>query len=271
MTSWVRFRHNDCAGFGPLESRAAAVHDSDMFSNPVQTGASFDLAEVELLAPCEPTKMIGLWNNYHAAAEKNDWAIPEQPLYFFKPPSCFLAPGRPIVRSTSCAGLVIYQGELGVVVGRRCVSVAESEAADHIFGFTCVNDVTALGLLREDPSFPQWSRAKSFDTFGPFGPVIATGLDARDLEVRSFLNGRERQDYAVSDTIFSPEELLSLLSRDMTLEPDDIIACGTSVGALPMRPGATIEVSTDGIGALRNDFVDVSSASPTRSVPQDFR
>jgi 2-keto-4-pentenoate hydratase/2-oxohepta-3-ene-1,7-dioic acid hydratase in catechol pathway len=256
MASWVRFTHSSGVGFGTLDADTVTIYDGDMFSDPVRTGASVDLSELELLAPCEPTKMIGLWNNFHAAAEKNCWAIPEQPLYFFKPPSCFLAPDRPIERPASYEGRVIYEGELGIVIGRRCVNVAASEAEDHIFGYTCVNDVTALGLLNEDLSFAHWSRAKSFDTFGPFGPVIAAGLDAQGLEVRTFLNGRERQNYPVSDMIFSPQELLTLLSRDMTLEPGDIISCGTSVGALPMKPGATVEVSIDGIGVLRNEFVD---------------
>ena len=190
MTLWVRFKRGEGSGFGTLDGSTVSIYEGDMFSDPAATEASVDLTDVELLAPCEPTKMIGLWNNFHAAAEKNGWAIPERPLYFFKPPSCFLAPGHAIVRPASYAGRILYEGELGVVISRRCVNISEDDAEEHIFGYTCVNDVTALQLLDEDPSFPQWCRAKSFDTFGPFGPVIATGLDVRGLDVRTLLNDR---------------------------------------------------------------------------------
>jgi 2-keto-4-pentenoate hydratase/2-oxohepta-3-ene-1,7-dioic acid hydratase in catechol pathway len=118
-----------------------------------------------------------------------------------------------------------------------------------------VNDVTALELINRDPAFAQWTRAKSFDSFGPFGPVIATGLDPATLTVRTLVGGRERQNFPVSDMIFSPAQLVSRLSREMTLEPGDLISCGTSVGVLPMRPGHVVEVAIEGIGTLRNEYV----------------
>jgi 2-keto-4-pentenoate hydratase/2-oxohepta-3-ene-1,7-dioic acid hydratase in catechol pathway len=150
---------------------------------------------------------------------------------------------------------VVYEGELGVVVGARIKSATIAEAAAAIFGYTCVNDVTAFELIHEDASFEQWTRAKSFDGFAPFGPVIATGVDAAGLVVRTLLNGRERQNYPVSDMIFTPAEIVSRLSQDMTLEPGDVIACGTTtVGIAPMRPGAVVEVAIDGVGVLRNVF-----------------
>ena len=113
--------------------------------------------------------------------------------------------------------------------------------------------VLVADLLQADPSFPQWARAKSCDTFGPCGPAIATGLDWSALTVRTLLNGRERQSYPASDMILPPARIVSLLSREMTLEPGDLIASGTSIGALPMRPGMTVEVVIDGIGTLRNE------------------
>jgi 2-keto-4-pentenoate hydratase/2-oxohepta-3-ene-1,7-dioic acid hydratase in catechol pathway len=132
--------------------------------------------------------------------------------------------------------------------------VPEADAAAHVFGYTCINDVTALDLLAADPSFPQWTRAKGFDGFAPVGPVIATGIDPAGLVVRTLVNGRERQNYPVADMIFPPAKLVSLISRDLTLEPGDVIACGTSLGVLPMRPGTTVEVAIDGIGTLKNVF-----------------
>jgi 2-keto-4-pentenoate hydratase/2-oxohepta-3-ene-1,7-dioic acid hydratase in catechol pathway len=118
-----------------------------------------------------------------------------------------------------------------------------------------VNDVTAFELIHEDASFEQWTRAKSFDGFAPFGPVIATGIDAAGLIVRTLLNGRERQNYPVADMFFTPAEIVARISQDMTLEPGDVIACGTTtVGIAPLRPGAVVEVAIDGVGVLRNVF-----------------
>jgi 2-keto-4-pentenoate hydratase/2-oxohepta-3-ene-1,7-dioic acid hydratase in catechol pathway len=148
----------------------------------------------------------------------------------------------------------VYEGELGIVIGHECCRAGEAEAEAAIFGYTCVNDVTALDLLQADPSFPQWARAKGCDTFGPVGPAIATGLDPAALTVRTLLNGRERQGYPVADMILPPRRIVSLLSQEMTLHPGDLIACGTSIGVLPMRPGMEVSVVIEGIGALTNRF-----------------
>jgi 2-keto-4-pentenoate hydratase/2-oxohepta-3-ene-1,7-dioic acid hydratase in catechol pathway len=149
---------------------------------------------------------------------------------------------------------VAYEGELGIVIGKACTAVPAEQAAAHIFGYTCVNDVTALELLHRDPSFPQWTRAKNFDGFGVFGPVVATDIDPLGLVVRTLVNGRERQNYRVDDMIFPPAELVSRLSQDMTLMPGDVIACGTSLGVLPMKAGTVVEVAIDGIGVLKNRY-----------------
>ena len=132
---------------------------------------------------------------------------------------------------------------------------SEAEAADAIFGYTCINDVTAADLINKNPTFAQWVRAKSFDTFGVFGPVVATGLDPMTLTIKTMLNGEERQNYPVSDMYFPPVTLVALISRDMTLEPGDVIACGTSVGVGVMKePKNVVEVIIDGIGTLSNRF-----------------
>src|SRR5205814_6306602 len=140
----------------------------------------------------------------------------------------------------SYAGKVVYEGELGIVIGKRCSAVAEADAGRCIFGYTCINDVTAIEIITRDPGFAQWTRAKSFDSFGVFGPVIATGVDPAKLVVKTILNGQERQNYPLSDIIFPPARLVSLVSHDMTLEPGDVIACGTSVGVGSMKPGSVI-------------------------------
>jgi 2-keto-4-pentenoate hydratase/2-oxohepta-3-ene-1,7-dioic acid hydratase in catechol pathway len=198
--------------------------------------------------------MVGLWNNFRERAAKEGLQRPAHPPYFLKSANSYATHGEAIRRPAGYAGQVVFEAELGIVIGRRARGVAVADAPSVIFGYTCVNDVTARDLLRLDPAFVHWTRAKGFDTFGVFGPAIATGLDPAGLRVRALLSGVEKQDYAVSDMFFSPSEIVSLLSGDMTLEPGDLIACGTSVGAGPMQDGDTVEVLIEGVGRLANVF-----------------
>ena len=188
-------------------------------------------------------------------ASKQNLAIPLEPLYFIKAASSYCAQGQAVICPPNYDGRVVYEGELGLVIGKSCKNAGPDEALAAIFGVTCVNDVTALDLLNRDASFAQWTCAKSFDTFGVFGPVIATGLDLNALTVKTLVNGRERQNYPCSDMIFSPAQIVSALSKEMTLRPGDLIACGTSLGVLPMKPDTVVEVVIDGIGVLRNTFM----------------
>ncbi|HTP49179.1 MAG TPA: fumarylacetoacetate hydrolase family protein [Anaeromyxobacteraceae bacterium] len=252
MALWARIEQGGAVRFGAVEGDVLRLHEGDLFENPRATGEVVPLAGARLLTPVAPQKLIGLVTNFRAGVEKAGGAVPAEPLYFLKSPSSYLAPGEPIRLPPADVGKVIYEGELGVVIGRRARDVAETDADRHIFGYTCVNDVTALDLIGRDPSYPQWTRAKSFDTFGPFGPFVATGVDPAGLSVRTLLKGKVRQDYPVSDMIFAPRALVSRLSRDMTLLPGDVIACGTSVGIGVLRPGSEVEVVIDGVGALRN-------------------
>jgi len=255
MTKWVRFRADGAIGFGTIAQSDIAVHDGEMFGANKPTGQTLQLGDVELLAPCAPAKIIGLWNNFHALAAKLNQSVPPEPLYFLKATTSVAAHGAVVDRPASYDGKVVYEGELGVVIGKECRGVSEADAASHIFGYTCVNDITAADILNRDPSFPQWSRAKSFDGFGPFGPAIVTGLDPATLSIRTILNGAERQNYPVADMIFSPARLVSLISRDMTLEPGDLICCGTSVGVGVMKePVNSVTIAIEGIGELHNEF-----------------
>jgi 2-keto-4-pentenoate hydratase/2-oxohepta-3-ene-1,7-dioic acid hydratase in catechol pathway len=256
MAQWLRFEHNGRQGFGTLRDGAIQLYDGLMFDSPNPTPDVVPFSDVRLRTPCDPSKMICLWNNFHELAAKLGSAAPDEPLYLLKAPSAFVAHGDTIHRPKSYAGKVVYEGELGIVIGRRCSYVSETEAPDYIFGYACVNDVTAADLIGKNPAFPQWTRAKSFDGFGAFGPVIATGLDPMTLRVRTVLDGQERQNYPVADMIFPPARLVSLLSQDMTLLPGDVIACGTSIGVGTMKnPTNTVEVSIEGVGTLSNIFV----------------
>jgi 2-keto-4-pentenoate hydratase/2-oxohepta-3-ene-1,7-dioic acid hydratase in catechol pathway len=255
MTAWVRFRHHDHTCFGTLDEGEIAVHHGDMFGSAKPTGQYLKLADVELLAPCVPSKMVALWNNFHALAAKLNSPEPEEPLYFLKATSSIAAPGAAVRKPPSYDGKVVYEGELGIVIGKTCAAISPDQADGFIFGYTCVNDITAADILNRDATFAQWTRAKSFDGFGPFGPAIATGLHAGALRVRTILNGAERQNYPVADMIFSPQQLVSLISHDMTLLPGDLICCGTSVGVGVMKESInTVTIVIDGIGELHNEF-----------------
>jgi len=253
---WIRFLHLDTVRFGTIEGDKIRVFKGDMFDNPQRTEIAIRLAEATLLTPVVPGKVLALWNNYHALGRKLGLAPPAEPLYLMKPATSCLAPGGTIrkPRMAENGAKVAFEGELAIVIGATCSGVTVESAPDHIFGYTCANDVTVNEIIGRDPSFPQWVRAKGFDTFCPFGPVVATGLNPAMLVVRTILNGEVRQDYPVNDMVFSAAELVSRISQDMTLEPGDLILCGTSIGVGSMRPGSTIDVEIDGIGTLSNRY-----------------
>jgi 2-keto-4-pentenoate hydratase/2-oxohepta-3-ene-1,7-dioic acid hydratase in catechol pathway len=254
MPHWVRIIHEGRECFGTVEDETVRLHEGDMLANPRPTGQSIPLAAARLLTPTTPSKMVALVDNYRALVTKLNHPVPSEPLYFLKANNSFLAGGETIRVPKSYAGKVVYEGELGIVIGKRCSAVSETDAASFIFGYTCINDVTAIDIFSRDPGFAQWTRAKGFDTFGVFGPVIATDVDPAKLAVKTILNGQERQNYPLTDIIFAPGRLVSLVSQDMTLEPGDVIACGTSVGVGSMKPGSTVSVVIDGIGTLTNHF-----------------
>ncbi len=255
MAHWIRFDAAGNEGFGTLDGNTISVHAGDMFGANAPTGATLALDKVRVLTPCRPTKMIALWNNYGQLAAKLGTTKPDHPLYLLKAPTSFLAHGEPIRRPAAYAGKIVYEGELAIVIGKRVSNASVPEAAAAIFGYTCTNDVTAADIISETPSFAQWVRAKSFDTFGVFGPVIATGIDPLASSVRTVLNGAERQNYPLSDMFYPPAEIVARISGDMTLEPGDIICCGTSVGVGVMKDASNrIEISIDGIGTLSNPF-----------------
>jgi 2-keto-4-pentenoate hydratase/2-oxohepta-3-ene-1,7-dioic acid hydratase in catechol pathway len=250
---WVRFMHADAIRFGTLEEGSIRVYHGDMFASPTASELVLRLDDVRLLMPAQPSKIIALWNNFRALGQKLNLAVPAEPLYLIKAPNSYLDPGATITKP-ACDGKVVFEGELGIVIGKRCKGVSEAEAMHHVFGYTCANDVTVVDILQRDPSFAQWVRAKGFDTFCPFGPAIATGLDPATLVVKTTLNGELRQDYPISDMLFSVAQLVSLISQDMTLNPGDIILCGTSVGVGSMKPGSSIEIEIAGIGKLHNRY-----------------
>ncbi|NML17885.1 fumarylacetoacetate hydrolase family protein [Azohydromonas caseinilytica] len=250
---WIRYEHDGRAGFGRLDGERVHEHQGDLFARHEPTGRSFALSELRLLAPTQPSKVVAMWNNFGALRARLGLGLPEEPLYLLKSPNSWCASGD-AVAVPRCGGKVVFEGELGIVIGRRCSGVSEAQALEHVFGYTCANDVTQAEILNRDASFAQWTRAKGFDTFCPMGPAIATGLDPQTLRVRTLLDGQVRQDYPISDMTFPVPRLVSLISQDMTLLPGDVILCGTSVGVGSMKPGSLVEVEIEGIGRLSNRF-----------------
>ncbi len=242
MMRWVVWLEDGSIRFGSVDGEKVQPYCGDIFDAPESDGSALPLVALALVAPVRPRNFIGLWNNFCALADKQGNAKPDFPLYFLKAPSSIIGPDATITPPATYTGKTLYEGELGIVIGRDRT----------IFGYTIVNDVTALDVLTADPSFPQWARAKSFASFGPVGPCIVTGIDLATARVRVALNGRVRQDYPLADMIIPPARIVELIGQEIALHPGDIIACGTSLGALPMRPGMVVEVSIDGIGTLRN-------------------
>ena len=253
---WMRYQHEGLDGFGPLQGDCVQPYQCDKFGAHEAAGAPLPLASLVWRTPCAPGKMLALWNNFHAAAAKNKWTSPADPLYFVKTPNSYAPHAQPVLKPVGYQGRVLFEGELLIVIGRQTCRVSPQDAPDHVFGYTCANDVTAFDLLSADPAFPQWTRAKGFDGFGVFGPVIDTDFDPTrpGVAVHTFVAGQERQNYTVADMFFSPAELVSRISHDMKLQAGDVILCGTSVGAGSLKPGQRVEVVIDGTGTLSNVY-----------------
>jgi 2-keto-4-pentenoate hydratase/2-oxohepta-3-ene-1,7-dioic acid hydratase in catechol pathway len=213
------------------------------------------LDSVRLLAPVTPSKIVCIGRNYREHAKELDHAVPTEPLIFLKPPSAGLAPGDSILRPVSLSQRVDHEGELGVVIGKRCRQLSESDGVrEFILGYTCVNDVTARDLQNKDG---QWSRAKGFDTFCPIGPVVVSDLDPwAGIRVQTRVNGGLRQDGTTADFIFPLDVVMRYISQVMTLEPGDVIATGTPAGVSPLQAGDVVEISVEGVGTLRNPVAD---------------
>lgn len=198
-----------------------------------------------------PSKIIGIGVNYRAHAVEMGKPLPDEPLMFLMPRSALLPEGFPIERPTEYER-VDYEGELGIVIGRRARRVSAENALDFVLGYTCINDVTVRDLQKKDG---QWTRAKGFDTFCPLGPAIVSGLDPSNLRLVTRVNGQVRQDSSTSDMIFDVPALIAFVSAHMTLEVGDVISTGTPSGVGNLEPGDVVEVEIEGVGVLRNPVI----------------
>lgn len=227
---------------------------SRLKSGPIEfrlDGSCYDLEDVRLLSPVRPSKIVAVGLNYRSHAEETMMQLPASPLIFLKPSTAVVGPEEDIVLPRS-SRRVDYEGELGVVIGRKAKDVPREQAAEYVLGYTCVNDVSERHFQKVDG---QWARAKGFDTFAPIGPWIETDVDFTGGWLTTKLNGEVRQSACLCDLIFGVPELVEFVSGVMTLLPGDVISTGTPAGIGPMKAGDVVEVTIDGIGTLRNRAV----------------
>ena len=244
----ARYRFKDDIAYGLIEGEEIREVRGDVFGEFNVGSQVRRLKDVDLLAPCVPEKIVAVGLNYRDHAEEVGAKIPDVPLLFLKPPTAVIGPGEKIIYPRM-SSQVDYEGELGVVIAKMSRDITPESARDHILGYVCFNDVTARDLQKKDI---QWTRAKGFDTFAPLGPWIITDLDPRHLKLDTFLNGELKQSSNTVNLIFNCYQLVSFISKIMTLMPGDVIATGTPSGIGPMKVGDRVDVVIEGIGTLTN-------------------
>ncbi len=263
---YCRFEVNGQAHYGLVETIAGAdsitrlllvPRDTDHWQVEDFSSKRVDhvlLTEAVLLAPVQPSKIVCIGRNYREHAAELGHDVPPEPLIFLKPPSSLLAPGQNIMRP-KISVRVDHEGELGVVIGKRCRSLhPEEDVRPYVLGYTCVNDVTARDLQNKDG---QWTRSKGFDTFCPVGPIVSDELDPwPGVAVGTRVNGEARQQGNTRDFIFPLDVVIRHISQVMTLLPGDLIATGTPKGVGPLQAGDVVEVTVQGVGTLRNPVAD---------------
>jgi 2-keto-4-pentenoate hydratase/2-oxohepta-3-ene-1,7-dioic acid hydratase in catechol pathway len=235
--------------YGFLEADCVREINGLPWSGWVEGHTSWDLKNIRLLAPCEPSKIVCVGRNYAAHAAELGNELPKEPMIFLKPPSSIIGPDDPILLP-QVSNRIEHEGELGVIIGKKCAPLSDdSDPLSYVLGYTCINDVTARDLQKADVQF---TRAKGFDTFCPVGPHIETHLDPHDVLVECRVNGQSRQSGSTSLMTFSVAFIIRYISRIMTLLPGDLLATGTPAGVGPLVHNDAVEVSVAGIGVLRN-------------------
>jgi len=246
----VRFDTGDGrARYGVYERGELYELDGDVYGEFSVSTRAHDPHSISILPPSAPTKIIGIGLNYRDHAAEMGRELPEEPRLFIKPSTAIIGHGGVIKYPSHMSSRVDYEGELALIIRKEARDVSPENAGDYILGYTCLNDVTARDLQAKDIQF---TRAKGFDTFAPAGPVIETEIDPSNLEISTYLNGERKQHSRTSELIFGVPELVSFVSKVMTLLPGDIISTGTPSGISPMKIGDMVEVEIEGIGRLTN-------------------
>lgn len=252
----ARYRHEDRIQFGKVEDRMLRMLEGDIFGEFNETKTLVPISEVTILTPTVPTKIVCVGQNYRGHIQELGVPIPKEPVIFLKPPSCLISNGEAIVYPVF-ANRVDYEGELAVIIKEKMTRVSEDQALTHVLGFSCFNDITEREMAGRDPFL--LTLAKSFDTFGAFGPYVVTDLDPNHLELKTYLNGRLMQQDNTQNCVFSVSRILSFITRHITLYPGDVVITGTPKGIAPMKSGDVVEVTIEGIGNLKNPVVGAKS------------
>lgn len=248
----ARCEHNGRVFHGSIKDDRIVELSGSIFDQPQETGQSLALDQVRLLYPIEPSKIVCVGQNYRGHIAELGVPIPKEPVVFLKPPSCLIGPNEGIIWPTGMER-VDYEGELAVVIGRTISRAAPEEALAGVLGCSCFNDVTERAMVGRDPFL--LSLAKGFDTFGCFGPWLVTGLAPDHLAIETRLNGEVMQSDNTENCVFSVGDVLSFISRYITLNPGDVVITGTPKGIAPMKPGDVVEVEVEGVGRLTNSVV----------------
>jgi 2-keto-4-pentenoate hydratase/2-oxohepta-3-ene-1,7-dioic acid hydratase in catechol pathway len=243
---FIRYAYQGAIAYGTLDGDAIHELEGNFMAESGPTGRTLWLAEVRLLAPVEPSKIIAVGLNYRS--HLGDRPAPSYPGLFSKFPTTIIGPEDSIIIPPGAQD-VHYEGEMVVVIGKPAKNVSEAEAPGYVFGVTAGNDVSERQWQKGDL---QWFRAKGSDTFGPLGPVVAQGLNYNDLQLTTRLNGEVRQSQRTSDLIFPVAKIVSYVSQFVTLFPGDLIFTGTPGSTQAMKPGDAVEVELEGVGVLRN-------------------
>ena len=244
----TRFIYKQKENWGIIKGDTIRIIRESPFKRIRLIEKTIPLKKVKLLAPAEPTKIVLVGLNYKDHAKELKMRIPKEPIIFLKPPTALIAHREKIIYPSGSRRLD-YEAELAVVIKKKAKNISFKKVKNYILGYTCLNDVTARDLQKRDI---QWTRAKSFDTFCPCGPYLETDVNPSNLRIKAYLNGKLKQDSSTSNFIFSVEEIVSFISKIMTLNPGDIISTGTPPGVGPMKIGDAIDIVIDGIGCLSN-------------------
>ncbi len=245
--------------YGMVAGEELLKLNGSILDEPQETGERHQISAVKLLPPIKPTKIACIGQNYlehikeitslENIRKTGGPALPQEPLYFLKPPSSLIGPAEDIIYP-KMATRVDYEGELAVVIKKKMKDVPKDDAMQHVLGYSCFNDITERDLVGKDPL--NLTLGKSFDTFSAFGPYIAVNLDPKHLRIRTYLNGELKQNDYTSQCVFDVPTIISYLSQCLTLYPGDIVTTGTPRGIAPMQPGDLVEVEIEGIGRLSN-------------------
>lgn len=246
---YIRFSIDGVERNGLLEGdKVIELKENFLINDKCKTGNEFNLNEVKLLAPVKPGKVIAIGLNYAAHAAEANYEVPEDPVIFMTSPTAIVG-HQEIIRLPYVEHTIDFEAELVVVIGKEATKVKKEDALNYVFGYTCGNDVSDRTLQRKDG---QWTRSKSFDTFKPIGPVIATDINPDNLEIKLHANGVMKQHSNTNDLVFKVDTLIEAITDSMTLYPGDIIFTGTPSGVGPIHPEDNIEIEIEGIGKLSN-------------------